>query len=75
MPRKARVAAEVAVAGAGEQAQDSVQVEAARVVCPVAVVRALAASAPAAVEGRDHPAKLAAVFGKAAEAQEAPAVD
>jgi hypothetical protein len=69
------VAAVVAVAEVGEQAQDSVPVEAARVVCPVVVVRALAASVPVAVEGRDHPAKLAAVFGKAAEAQGAPAVD
>jgi DUF971 family protein len=60
---------------AGEQAQDSVPAEAVRVVCPVAVVRALAASAPVAAEGRDQPAKLAAVFGKAAEAQGAPAAD
>ena len=69
------MAAEVAVAEAGEQAQDSAQAEAARVVCPVAVVRVLAASAPVGVQGRDHPAKLAAVFGKAAEAQGVPAAD
>jgi hypothetical protein len=57
------------------QVPDSVQAEAARVVCPVAVVRALAALAPVGVAGRDHLAKLAAVFGKEAEAQEVPAAD
>lgn len=60
---------------AGEQAPDSVPVEAARVVCLAAVVRALAALAPVGVEDRDHPARLAAVFGKAAVARAAPAAD
>jgi hypothetical protein len=60
---------------AGEQVQGSVPVEAARVACLEAVVRALAALAPVGVEERDHPAKLAAVFGKAAVARGAPAAD
>jgi hypothetical protein len=72
--RKVR-AAEAAVEVVGEQAQDSVRVEAALAACPEAVARALAASAPVVVAGRDHPAKLAAVFGKAAAAQGAPAGD
>jgi len=59
----------------GEQAQDSVPEEAALVACPEEAARVLAASAPVVVAGRDHPAKLAAVFGKAAEAQGAPAAD
>lgn len=58
-----------------ELAPASVPVGAARVACPAAAVRALAASAPVAVEGRDLPDNLAAVFGKAAEAPGTPAAD
>jgi hypothetical protein len=60
---------------AEEQAQDSVPVEAALAACLVEAVRALAASALVEAVGRDHPAKLAAVFGKAAVARGAPAAD
>lgn len=63
------------VEAAGVQAPVSAKVEAARVVSPAAVARALAASEQVAVEGRDHPAKLAVVFGKAAVAQAVPAAD